>query len=171
MSIVPLLLVLLLIAHFFLIKHHGISPTPAQAERGEAPGGRLPRAKETGHYPTHLRMMVGYGLALLGLAGMLSVVFPQEIGPAADPTMEVTKPPFVFYWVYPFEDWFGVRGMLYAILGLWAFLAALPFVDRTPYRGLRQRPVVVAVGLALLVAVLALSVMTAVKPPVAHIGG
>lgn len=96
-SIAPLLLALLLVVHFFLVKVHGISPTPAQADAGETPGGRLPKERQTARYTTHLRLMVGYGLALLGLAGFLGVLFPQPIGPAPDPTIEVTKPPFVFY--------------------------------------------------------------------------
>ena len=169
-SIVPLLLALLLILHFFLVKHHGISPTPAQADKGEAPGGRLPKEKQTDHYPTHLRLMVGYGLALLGLAGLLGVLFPQPIGPAPDPTIEVTKPPFVFYWLYPFEDWFGVNGILYAGIISFGLLAVLPFVDRTPFRAARRRPVVMVLGAALLIAILALSVMTALEPTARHLG-
>ena len=168
-SVVPLLILLLLIAHIFLIKHHGISPTPAQAEAGEAPGGRLPKEKQTGHYPTHLRLMVGYGLALLGIAGMLGVVFPQPIGPAPDPTLEVTKPPFVFYWLYPFENWFGVSGIIYAAVVVFGLLAILPFVDRSSRYSLRRRPIVAALGLVLLVMVLALSVMTALAPTARHL--
>jgi len=42
-SIVPLILALLLIVHIFQIKHHGVSPTPTQADAGEAPNGRLPK--------------------------------------------------------------------------------------------------------------------------------
>lgn len=73
-SILPLLLALLLIAHFFLVKVHGISPTTAQADAGRAPGGRLRQELLTGSYTTHLRLMVGYGLALLGVAGVLSLL-------------------------------------------------------------------------------------------------
>lgn len=169
-SIVPLLLTLLLIVHVFLIKHHGISPTPAQADAGEAPDGRLPLEKQTAHYPTHLRLMVGYGLALAALAGVLGVVFPQAIGPAPDPTIEVTKPAFVFFWLYPFEDWFGVRGIFYAAVGFFGLLVMLPFVDRTPLRALRRRSVVAALGAVLLVVVLALSILTAVAPTAEHLG-
>lgn len=168
-SIVPLLLALLLIAHFFLVKVHGISPTPAQADAGEAPGGRLPKERQTARYTTHLRLMVGYGLALLGLAGFLGVLWPQPIGPAPDPTIEVTKPPFLFFWLYAFEDWFGVRGILYAAAAFFGLLAVLPFVDRTPFRSLRRRPVVAVLGAMLLIAILALSILTALTPTVQHL--
>ena len=169
-SIVPLLLILLLIAHIFLIKHHGISPTPAQADAGDAPGGRLPDEKETGHYPTHARKMLGFGLALVALAGILGVLWPGAIGMAPDPALEVTKPPFVFYWLYAFEDWFGVRGILYAAIVFFGLLALVPFLDRSPLRRPRRRPVVMAIALVLLVAVIALSIKVAVAPAAKHLG-
>ena len=168
-SVIAMAILLLLIAHIFLIKHHGISPTPAQAEVGEAPGGRLRKEKQHGHYPTHLRLMVGYGLALLGLAGLLGVVFPPAIGPAPDPTLEITKPPFVFYWLYPFENWFGVNGIVYAGAIVFGLLAILPFADRTSRYSLRRRPLVAVLGLALLVMVLVLSIMTALAPTARHL--
>ena len=169
-SIVPLILTLFLIAHFFLVKRHGISPTPAQADAGEAPRGRLPKDKETGHYPTHLRLMLGYGLALTALAGMIGIVFPQAIGPAPNPMMEITKPPFLFYWLYAFEDWFGVTGILYAAIGTFGLLTVLPFIDRTPLRSLRRRPLVLVLGVLLLVAIVALSILVAVSPTAKHLG-
>jgi quinol-cytochrome oxidoreductase complex cytochrome b subunit len=169
-SIVPLLLVFLLIAHIFLIKHHGISPTPAQEEAGEAPGGRLPPEKETGSYPTHLRKMVGYGLVLLGVAGVLSVLFPQPIGSAPDPTMEITKPSPIYYWLYSFEDLFGVLGILYGAIALFGLLAIVPFIDRTPLRSIRRRPVMLIFGMVLLIALVVLSLITAFSPVVSHMG-
>jgi len=169
-SIVPLILALFLIAHFFLVKRHGISPTPTQADAGAAPRGRLPKDKETGHYPTHLRLMFGYGLALTALAGLIGFLFPQPIGSAPNPMMEITKPPFLFYWLYAFEDWFGVTGILYAGVTLFGLLALLPFVDRTPLRGLRRRPVVAVLGTLLLLVIIVLSIMVATAPVAKHLG-
>src|SRR5215216_1953383 len=156
-SIVPLLLVFFLIAHIFLIKHHGISPTAAQEEAGEAPGGRLPPEKETGSYATHLRKMVGYGLVLLAFAGVLSVLFPQPIGSAPDPTVEVTKPSPIYYGLYSFDDCFGVLGILYGAIALFGLLALVLFIDRTPLRSIRRRPVMLVFGVVLLIALAVLS--------------
>lgn len=168
-SIVPLVLALLVVVHIFLIKHHGISPTAAQSDAGMAPGGRLPHEQETGHYPTHLRMMVGFGLVLTGIAGMLGILFPQEIGPAPNPLIEVTKPPFVFYWLYAFEDWFGIQGILYAGLAVFGLLGVLPFIDRTPFRRLRHRRTIAVIGLVLLLGILGLSILVAVAPTAQHL--
>ncbi len=169
-SMVPLMLALLLVAHLFLIKHHGISPTPAQSDAGQAPHGRLPMAAQTDYYPSHVRMMVGYGLALISLAAVLGILFPQAIGPNPDPTMEITKPAFVFWWVYPWENLFGVPGIVYAAVGFFGLLAAVPIVDRTPLRRLRGRKALAVAGLVLLIAILALSVYTGVSPTAKHLG-
>ena len=169
-SIVPLILALFLIAHFFLVKRHGISPTATQADAGAAPRGRLPKEQETGHYPAHLRLMFGFGLALTALAGMIGFLFPQPSGSAPNPMIEVTKPPFLFYWLYAFEDWFGVTGILYAGVTLFGLLALLPFLDRTPLRGLRRRPVVAALGMLLLIVIVILSIMVATAPAAKHLG-
>lgn len=169
-SIVPGLIVLLLTAHLFLIKHHGISPTPAQTEQGEAPGGRLRPELETGSYATHLRKMVGFGFALVGLAATFGVLFIPKIGAAPDPTMEVTKPPLFFYWLYAFEDWFGVSGIFYAAVVFFGLLALLPFVDRTPLRRVTKRPIVTAFGVVVLLIIIALSIKVAIQPAARHLG-
>lgn len=169
-SIVPLLLALLLIGHFLLVKIHGISPTPAQADAGLAPGGRLPGELANSRYSTHVRLMIGYGLALLGLVGALGVIFPQPIGPAPDPTIEVTKPPFVFFWLYAFEDWFGIRGILYAAIGFFGLLALVPWLDRTPARRISRRPATLVLGAVLLVVFVTLSMLVALAPAAQHLG-
>lgn len=168
-SIVPLLLALLIIAHIFLIKYHGISPTPSQADAGEAPGGKLPDDKQTGKYPTHVRLMLGYGLALLALAGALAVIWPQPIGPAPDPTIEVTKPPWVFYWLYALENWLGLNGILYGTIGIFVLLALVPFIDRSTVRSPRRRVVSLSIGAVILIAVVALSIYVAITPVVQHL--
>jgi ubiquinol-cytochrome c reductase cytochrome b subunit len=170
-GLVPLTLVFFLIAHFFLVKYHHISPTPAQEDGGEAPGGKLPPKKETSRYTTHLRLMLGYGLVVLGIAGVLAVLWPQPIGSAPDPTMEITKPSPIYYWLYAFEDWFGVNALLYGTALFFAVLAVVPFVDRSRFRSPRKRPVMMAFGIVLLIAIVALTLFIYFSPGVSHIEG
>lgn len=169
-SIIPLLIALLLIAHFFQIKVHAISPTPRQADAGQAPGGKLPKARLTANYSRHLRVMVGLGLVLLAVAGVLSLLWPQPIGAAPNPALEVTKPSFVFYFMYPFENWFGVIGILYGGVVFFGLLALVPILDHGPWRSPRRRPFTMALGALLLLAVIALSLMTWLEPPAKHLG-
>ncbi len=167
-STLPLLAVLVMVAHFFLIKHHGISPLPELADRGEAPAGKVPEAQLTARYSGHLGRMFGFGALLAVLTAVLGLVVPPPIGPVADPEMEVTKPPFYFYWVYAAENWFGMRAILYGGAFFFALLVLVPFVDRSPFRALRRRPVMLALGAFVLIALVALSLYVALTPPEKH---
>lgn len=169
-SIVPLILIFFLIAHIFLIKVHGVSPTPAQEEAGEAPGGKLPKERQTANYMTHARKMLGYGLVVLGLSGTLAVLLPGAIGTAPDPAMEITKPSPIYYWSYALEAWFGVPGVLYGVAVLFGILALMPFIDRTPLRRLRRRPLMLGIGVVLVITITVLTIITWVQPVVSHLG-
>ena len=168
-SILPLLATLLFIPHFFQVKHHGISPLPAAADRGEAPNGKVPPAQLTARYVDHLGRMFVIGLLIAAVAAILGLVLPPALGEAPDPSMEVTKPPFLFYWLYAFEDWFGVRAILYGSVAFFAALLVVPFVDRSQWRSLRRRPVVAALGALVLIALVALSLIIFFSPVVEHL--
>jgi ubiquinol-cytochrome c reductase cytochrome b subunit len=169
-SILPLVVVLLFVAHFFLIKRHGISPLPTVADAGGAPDGKVPAAQLTARYSGHLARMVGFGALVVLAAAVLGLVFPPTLGDAPDPSMEVTKPPFFFYWLYAFEDWFGVRAILVAGLGFFGLLAIAPFVDRSAFRSLGRRRVAAVVGALVLIAVVALSLIVYFSPVAQHLG-
>lgn len=168
-SLLPVLLILLLVVHFFLVKRHGISPLPAQADAGEAPGGVLPKERHSGRYSQHLAKMAGLGLVLVAVAALLGIVFPPAIGAPADPTREVTKPFWMFYWLYSFEDFFKVQGILYAGVAFFGLLALLPFVDRSPWRAPRKRRMVLVLGTLLVLAMAALSLYVWATPTESHI--
>lgn len=169
MSTLPLVVVLLFVAHFFLIKRHGISPLPAAADRGEAPDGKVPLAQLTARYSGHLGRMLGFGTLIVVAAAILGLVIPPTLGEAPDPSMEVTKPPFFFYWLYAFEDWFGVRAILVTGLSFFGLLAVVPFVDRSPFRSAGRRKVVVAIGALLLIAIVVLSLIVYFSPVAKHL--
>ena len=168
-SILPLLATLLFISHFFQIKHHGLSPLPAVADAGGAPDGKVPAAQLTGRYSAHLRLMLAGGLVVAAAAAVLGFVLPPALGAAPDPDMEVTKPPFFFYWLYAFEDWFGVRAILYGGVAFFAALALVPFVDRSPWRSLRRRPLVAALGVLALLGLVVLSLIVFFSPVTQHL--
>ncbi|MBI4347118.1 MAG: cytochrome b N-terminal domain-containing protein, partial [Elusimicrobia bacterium] len=168
-STLPLLATLLMVGHFFLVKHHGISPLPERADAGAAPGGKVPEAELGARYSGHLGRMVGYGLLVALAAAVLGFVLPAPLGEVPDPAIEVTKPPFYFYWLYAFEDWFGVRAILYAGLAFFGLLVAAPILDRSPLRSLRRRRVAVAVGALVIVAVVVLSLLVFFAPVAEHI--
>lgn len=165
--ILPGIGVLLLVAHFLLVKRHGISALPGQADAA-VEGGPVP-AKGGSSFAAHLVRMAGFGLLMLAAATVLTLIWPAGLGDRPIPGTETTKPPWMFLPFYPFEDWFGLPALLWVPTILFALLALVPFVDRSPYRSPARRRVFIAVGAAVAVAAVALVVYALVTVPEAHI--
>lgn len=167
--ILPGIGALLLIAHFLLVKHHGISALPAEADAA-ADGGPAPVASGS-TFTAHLVRMAGFGLVMLAVSTALALVFPAGLGPRPIPGIESTKPPWIFLTLYPLEDWFGLSALVWGLLLIFGLLVLVPILDRSRYRSWRRRPVVVAIGALVAFALVALVVYAAVTPPVSHIPG
>jgi ubiquinol-cytochrome c reductase cytochrome b subunit len=165
--ILPGLGTLLLIAHFLLVKHHGISALPAPADAA-VDGGPTP-SKGGSAFTAHLVRMAGFGLLMLAAATVLTLVWPAGLGPRPVPGVEQTKPPWMFLPLYPFEDWFGLGALVWVPAVLFGALALVPFVDRSPYRSPRRRRLFVAIGLFVAVALVVLTVYAIVTVPQAHV--
>ena len=166
-AILPGIGVLLLVAHFLLVKRHGISAKPASADAA-VDGGPVP-AKVGSTFAAHLVRMAGFGLVMLAAATVLSLIWPAGLGPRPVPGVEETKPPWMFLPFYPFEDWFGLAALLWVPALLFGALALVPFVDRSPYRSPARRRLVVAVGLTIAVALVLLAIYAFVTVPQAHV--
>ena len=166
--ILPALGTLLLISHFLLVKRHGISSLPAEADAA-VDGGPVP-AKGGSGFSAHLARMTGFGLLMLALATVLAVVLPAGLGDRPIPGTETTKPPWMFLPFYPFEDWFGLPALLWAPAILFGMLALVPFVDRSPYRSPRRRKVFIAIGAIMAIASVLLVAYALVTAPQSHIG-
>lgn len=158
-SILPGFLVLLMLAHFWLVKKHGISsPRPQPVEE------RLP-------FTSHLAHLGRYGLVLLGLVLVLAVILPPVVGPAPVEGIEVTKPPWPFLPLFAFENWIGVPGLFWASVAFFGLLALVPFLDRTPEVIPARRRVPVALGVVLLLVLIGLGILAWVTPGATHVGG
>jgi quinol-cytochrome oxidoreductase complex cytochrome b subunit len=165
--ILPALGTLLLIAHFLLVKRHGISSLPAEADLA-VDGGPTP-AKGGSTFAAHLVRMAGFGLLMLAAATVLTLIWPAGLGPRPVPGVEETKPPWMFLPFYPFEDWFGLAALLWVPAILFGGLALVPFVDRSPYRSATRRRALIIVGAIMAIALVALVVYAFVTVPQAHV--
>jgi quinol-cytochrome oxidoreductase complex cytochrome b subunit len=166
-AILPLIGVLLLIAHFLLVKRHGISARPAQADAA-VDGGPVP-AKGGSTFTAHLVRMAGFGLVMLAAATVLTLIWPAGLGERPIPGTETTKPPWMFLPFYPFEDWFGLPALLWVPAILFGALAIVPFVDRSPYRSPTRRRLFIALGAVVAVAAVLLVIYAFVTVPQAHV--
>ena len=160
-AIVPGLLVGLFVIHAALIRRHGISPSPAVPdEPGEV---REP-------FTHHLRRVGALALILFAVVGVLAILRPPGVGPTPIEGIEVTKPPWMFWWVFTLENKLGLQGILYGTGVLFAILYAVPFVDRNTNRSWRQRPVAMTLAGLVVAALVILTIMEALTSPASHLG-
>ena len=159
--ILPGLLLGLFAIHGALIKRHGISPSPTVPD---APG----EAKEP--FTHHVRRVGAFALVLFALVGALAIVRPPGVGATPVEGIEVTKPLWMFWWLFTLENKIGLKGILYGAGALFALLFAVPFIDRKPQRWWRKRPVAMSIAGLVLVIITVLTIMEALTTPASHLG-
>ncbi len=166
-SILPLLVAGVLAIHMLLIKRHRISPLPWGTPQEVA---ERERAEREVTFSSHLRHIGTWGLVVLGVALLLAGLAPAALGPQGVEGIEITKPPWYFLWLYPWEDWIGLKA-LYILPGILALgLLAIPFIDRSPEGDPRRRRAWMVLAAVVLLAWLGLTIYGAVTVPVSHTG-
>lgn len=167
-SLLPVVFGGVLAVHLYLVKRHGVAPRPVgsveQIKQSVRSEERLP-------FTTHLWRILYWTLFVLGIALILSALRPVGLGPEAVEGIEITKPPWYFLWLYPFENWFGVRALAIGPAVLVAGLLALPLLDRGEERDPRRRPLAITVAVVAILAWTALTIYAFVTEPVAHVSG
>lgn len=163
-TILPLLFGLLIAAHIYLIKQHGISPrvTPEAVSRSTAGEGHS-------SFNIHLRRMAGYGLFVLGVVLILSIIFPAPLGQPGVAGAEVTKPWWMFVWLFPAEEAWGARALAIVPLALGVLLALVPILDRSPYTSPARRKALLVVASLILIIIVVSGVFAALQPVSAHL--
>lgn len=157
-AIIPGLILALLLAHFLLVKLHGISAAPATG-----------RTEPMGPFTHHIRRLAGFSLVLIGILGVLSVLFPPEVGPTPVQGIEVTQPLWMFWWLLTIENFWGIPAILWGPAVLFGLLAILPFVDRGGERYWRRRPIAMTAGAILLLTMIVLTILTMTMTAAEHL--
>ena len=165
-AIIPGLILALFAVHAMLIKRHAISPKPTAA----APGGVDVATEVAGPFTHHLRRIAAFALVLVAGLGVMAVLLPPGVGPTPVEGIEVTRPLWMFWWLFTLENLFGLKAILYGSGVLFALLVAVPFVDRNPNRWWRRRPVAMLALAAVVAIMVVLTVMMAVTAPATHVG-
>ncbi|MBI2758941.1 MAG: cytochrome bc complex cytochrome b subunit [Chloroflexi bacterium] len=163
-SILPLAFAALIGVHIYLINQHGISPK-ATADAT----ARKTKGEGESRFDMHLRSMAGYGLLLLALVLILGLFFPAPLGQPGVPGQELTKPWWMFVWLFPAEAALGAKALIIfpSILGGLLFL--VPIVDRSPYLSpLKRKWVLVVAGIILLVIVVS-GITASLQPVTGHL--
>lgn len=163
-TILLLMLLSLIAIHMFLIKLRGISSKPEKNAVSETTAG-----KGSSSFIVHLRRLSGFGLLFLAVAGILAIVFPAPIGSPGILDQEVTKPLWMFWPFFGLENIFGLKGLVWGMIGFFAILAALPFVDRSPYIHWSKRKLILAFGAVFLAVTIGLGVYSRINEAEEHI--
>lgn len=163
-TILPLIFGLLITIHIFLIKQHGISPrvTPDAETRPTVGEG-------DSNFGLHLRRMLGFGLFVFALALTLSLIFPAPLGQPGVAGAEVTKPWWMFIWLFPAEEVWGARALVIVPAVLGVLLALVPILDRRPYLSSTRRKGLLIAAAIILVTIVVSGVYSALQPVAAHL--
>lgn len=173
-AILPFLLIGLIAAHFFLIKHHGISSLPGRDE--SRPSGVTDAQQAIGRegqvpFTNHLLHIAGWGLLLTAVASLLALIISAPLGAVIEPGEEKTRPLWMFLPLYPFEDWFGIKALLWLpIIGLSA-LAAVPLVDRFRSSSLRRRWLLIGAAVLVIAFLVSIAIYAQISTPAEHVPG
>ncbi|MEM7244381.1 MAG: cytochrome b N-terminal domain-containing protein [Acidobacteriota bacterium] len=135
--VLPACLLLLFALHLALFRRHGVTPPETLTE------DELETQAET-FFPAQALKDVVFALVIIGGLYLVSTLWPAHLGPKADPSQPFdARPEWYFYWLFQLLHYFEppiewVGSLL--IPGLLAgFLVALPFLDRSKTRAIKDR--------------------------------
>ena len=142
-SILPILFLLLLLFHLFLIKIHGISPLPWGGE------------EKMVDFTSHIKQLIKYGLFTLLIISIIAIVIEPPLGGEPVEGVEVTKPPWMFLWLYSLEN-IWVYSLIVAPSIIFTALILLPFVDRSSSIKLHERKIAIVIFIIMLLTMVGL---------------
>lgn len=163
-SILPLAFAALIGVHIYLINQHGISPkasldATAHKTKGEGES----------RFDVHLRSMIGYGLILLAVVMLLALILPAPIGQPGVPGVELTKPWWMFVWLFPAEARMGTLALIVVPAILGTLLVLVPILDRSPSLSpLKRKGILIVAGIILLIMIIS-GVVAALQPVTGHL--
>jgi quinol-cytochrome oxidoreductase complex cytochrome b subunit len=122
-------------------------------------------------FTNHLLHILGWGLLLTAIGSLMALVISAPLGGVIEPGEEKTKPLWMFLPLYPFEDWFGIKALLWLpIVGLGA-LGAIPLVDRFRSSSLRRRWLLIGVAVLVIAFLVSLAIYAQISTPAEHVPG
>lgn len=160
-TILAALFVLFIATHVYLIKIHGISPKAGKDSVAKSTSGM-----GKGHFNQHIVKLLGWSFILVAVLAFLAVISPEPLVGNGVAGLEATKPPWMFLWIFGFEDVFGIQSLVWGPALVLTLLAIIPFIDRSPYLSLRRRIKILIYGLVIIAGIVALSLEAAM----AHTG-
>ncbi len=166
-SILPVLVGVVLAVHMLLIKRHRISPLPWGSARDVEARERSERELP---FTSHMKHIGMWALVVVGIVLLLAGIWPAGLGPIGVEGIEITKPPWYFLWLYPWEDWIGLKALYILPAILIVGLLLIPFLDRSPERDPRRRKLWLSLAVVVVLAWIGLTLYGHFTVPVSHTG-
>ena len=142
--VLPWVLTGLIAAHLFLMRVQGLATTERVGE--EKP---IEEGKGIPFFPTHVLKEAMVFCLLIGALVTMIVIWPPHLGEKADPfsTPEGIKPEWYFLSTYQLLKYFPkTLGLFVSVIPM-TLLLLWPFLDRSPERDPKRRPIAVTVGI------------------------
>lgn len=166
-AVYPVLIVLLLMGHFYLIHIFNLAPT-AWGKWSNAP--EVPPQEVKGRFSEHARSILLLSVAYYGFLALVAIFVRAPLGEAPSGHGDPVKPPWPFLWMYLFENIWGVVAVLYITMFLFGFLALVPLLDRGQERRLGARRGILGLGALVGLSLIALTFYGWVVPAQEHTG-
>jgi len=157
--VIPVLIFLFVTVHVYLFRKAG-----AAGPVSEDP--LYPRQPPEMFYPRQLGLDLAFVFLIMAVLGVLSIVRPYELGPAANPahTQYLPRPEWYYRPMFQelkyFPGAFEIVGILVIPGIVIALLIAVPFIDRSSERRPWKRPIAMGVYGAVLLGVIALGIVS-----------
>ncbi|MBI4284140.1 MAG: cytochrome bc complex cytochrome b subunit [Chloroflexi bacterium] len=159
-TILPIIAVLFVGAHAYLIRVLGISSPKTSTRVAET---KVP-------FSTHLNRMVVYGLLAIALVAVLSVVVQAPLSSLGNPAIEISKPDWYMLWVYSVEDFLGLESVPYILTSALILILITPVLDRGQETDPRKRKLMMALLIIAILLFVGLTASAALLPPKSHLG-
>lgn len=146
-SLLPIIFLPLIGLHLFLQKLHGLSKKPIEKDNDKM----IP-------FTDHLKHLIFYGFGVFAFISTLALIIVPPLGKTPVIGIEVTKPPWMFLWIYALENiW-----VPFLIIGppiLFTLLFMVPFFERNNTVLWNQRKLSVTIFIVFLLSLILLIII------------
>ncbi len=159
-TILPLIALLVVGAHIYLIRVLGMSSpkTPRAAQEKMVP------------FSSHVKWMSLYGAMAFALVAVVSLIVTAPLSSVGNPAIEVSKPDWYLLWIYSVENYLGLQAVPYILTPALILMAIVPALDRGPETNPRKRKIMILLLVVAVVLFVGLMADAALIPPKSHLG-
>ncbi len=159
-TLLPLVALLVVGAHVYLIRVLGISDpkTPRLTQEKQVP------------FSTHVKWMILYGTLAFLLVAIVALVVAAPLSSVGNTAIEVSKPDWYLLWIYSVENYLGLQAVPYILTPALILMTLVPALDRGPETSPRKRRIMMLLLAVAVVFFVWLMLDAALITPESHLG-